>query len=78
MQCSLHEAYVTCICSYTKTDSYKITTDLCLPLYMNFLYEFHHTQTTINVENTCDSGFVGTSAATPLASGIIALVLEAK
>lgn len=49
-----------------------------LSMYMNFHYDFHCTQTTVSVENTCINGFIGTSAATPLASGIIALVLEAK
>ena len=39
---------------------------------------FSYTQTTSSIHNTCDHGFSGTSASTPLVSGVIALLLEAK
>ena len=35
-------------------------------------------QTTTSLNSTCTDGFTGTSAATPLVSGVIALVLQAK
>ena len=56
----------------------------CTYIHMQFSLElvnsllYHTSQITTDTANTCINSFFGTSAATPLAAGIIALVLEAK
>jgi subtilisin family serine protease len=53
---------------------------LCAQELATSLYVFLnlHMQTTTNLNGECSDDFTGTSAAAPLAAGVVALALQAK
>lgn len=50
----------------------------CLILLIVIIHYLYTYQVTSDINNTCTFSHTGTSAAAPLAAGVIALALEAK